>query len=777
MMERVCQLLNVLPRRAHRLFARVVILAALLLSSSSAFAITPSIDEAVARGLIYQMGPYPQTFGLLGYGAGFADLDADGDPDVIILGAGDDDAVGGYVGIFENDGTGNFTDRSQASGIPVLGDPAGFAAGDIDGDGLPELYFTQLRLPNVMVHNDGGFQFSDISATAGVDDDGPGQGASFGDFDGDSRLDLYLVNYNGQLPGTEEKDNKLYRNLGDGAFEDVSVAQTVDDHGNGFEAVWFDYDLDGDVDLYLSNDRGHRPPLFRSNQLWRNDDGQLVNASVGSGADGALFSMGIACADFDNNGRPDLYVTNVAAYDDGFNPLYLNSTDTPTFTESSALAGVEHWITSWGTIFYDFDNNGVNDLYVNNQFLPNSLYVCDGTFPCTEVGEAAGVVANNGVSYVSAIADVDDDGDMDLLTNNLNSNVQLFINYTDDESHWAKFRMVGLGDNAAAVGGRIVTQVGTRQQVNEVLAGGNGYLGQNDLILHVGLGEAVLVDQVNVSWPGGSPTRTLTALPADATWTLYPPSRLGDADGDGTVTLADFFAFAGCFTDGFDTGCEMMDFGGDSAIDMDDFDSFVAVYSEALGDCNENLTTDLREILLDPSLDQNGTGVPDSCEAQCGNGAVEAGEECDDGNSNSGDGCSMTCEFEPDSTTTTTSTTTSTTTTTLPSTTTTSTTTSTVPSTTTTSTTTSTTTTTTTSTTTTTTTTTTLPSVTCGDANDDHVVTASDALAVLRTAVNTFECPLCRCDVDGSGAVSASDALATLRRAVGQPAPLSCPSC
>jgi hypothetical protein len=118
-----------------------------------------------------------------------------------------------------------------------------------------------------------------------------------------------------------------------------------------------------------------------------------------------------------------------------------------------------------------------------------------------------------------------------------------------------------------------------------------------------------------MTWPGGSPTRTLTSLPAGATWTLYPPSRLGDADGGGAVTLADFVVFAGCFHGGFGPGCEMMDFDGDSAIDLDDYDTFAAVYSQPLHDCDGNKVVDLLDMLLDPGLDQDGTGVPDICEA------------------------------------------------------------------------------------------------------------------------------------------------------------------
>lgn len=282
-------------------------------------AITPCTEEAQLRGLVYAMQDYPQQYGAYGVGCGFADLDGDSDPDIVLVGAAD-----GRVGLFENDGAGHFTDRSADSGIPPLGQGSAFAAADYDGDGDLDLYFTQIGLANVLMRNDGNFRFTDVTREAGVGDLGAGKGACFGDFDGDSRLDLYLCNYNGATNGTERIDNKLFRNLGNGSFEDVSVKQSVNDYGRGFEAVWFDYDLDGDLDLYLSNDRGHLPPLFRGNQLWRNDGGQLVNVSEESGAGLALFSMGLACGDFDNNGWPDLYCTNIPGGGDMNDPLLLN---------------------------------------------------------------------------------------------------------------------------------------------------------------------------------------------------------------------------------------------------------------------------------------------------------------------------------------------------------------------------------------------------------------------------------------------------------------------
>ncbi len=599
--------------RAHFVGATGVLLSGAALGGPG-IVVVPSTDEAVARGVVYVMQNYPQVAGLQGFGCGFADLDADGDPDVVLMGK-----ANGQIGIFENDGSGYFTDRSATSGIPLLGDASGFAAGDYNGDGLPDLYLTQMGLPNVLVRNNGGFTFTDVTAAAGVGDAGAGTGPCWGDLNGDSRLDLYVVNYNGAVPGTQFINNKLYLNLGNGSFADVGLQQGVDDPGYGFQAVWFDYDQDGDVDLYLSNDRGHLPPLFEANKLWRNDIGVLTDVSGPSGAGVALYSMGIACGDFDGNGWADLYVTNLPGYAEGYNRLLLNL-GTGTFFEASGPFGVGVFESCWGSIFYDFDNNGYMDLYVNNQFVPNSLFLTEGTFPCVNFSAAANVVGNTGISYASAVADVDNDGDVDLLLNNLgpttnpNLNVELLINHTGQTRNWIKYQVLGLGQNLEAVGARLKTRTGTRWQLREIMAGGNGYLGQNELTVHVGLGAYTVADEVFVSWPGGATTRTLTGLPSNETWTVYSPQRLGDQDGDGDADLSDFFAFAGCYESGFAPGCEVMDFGGDSDIDLDDFQAFLDLYAGPLLDCDGNGDLDLLEILLDPGLDSDATGIPDSCE-------------------------------------------------------------------------------------------------------------------------------------------------------------------
>ncbi len=580
---------------------------------------TPFTEEALARGLDFTMAPFPQNQGYLGQGSGFVDLDSDGDPDVVLIGA-----LNGRIGIFENIGGGTFVDRSLTSGIPLMLEQEGFAAADYDADGLMDLYFTQHQEPNVLMRNLGGFSFDDVTLAAGVADDGPGTGASWGDFDNDGWLDLYVCNYSSFEPFTL---NLLYHNNANGTFDDVAPAQGVDSDGLSFQSVWSDYDKDGDVDLYLSNDRG--PVGFEPNQLWRNDDGTLVDVSVASNTNVSLFSMGLAAGDFDGNLYPDFYTTNIATEppplnghpDDGVNPLLLNLGD-GTFAEVAEVAGVANFITSWGAIFFDYDNDTHKDLYVNNMWRPNSFFTYDGTFPCVEIAEDVAVEASydplydprtnplaNIVSFSSAIADVDGDGDLDLLVNNLGHRAELFINNEGSKRNYIRYRVVGEHPNLFAVGANIETTAGGNVYWDESYAGGNGYLGQNELVLHVGLGDTPIVDQAVVNWPSDGPTRTLTNLPAGELWTVYPPSRLCDADGDG-VDQADFEVFADCFGSGFAPGCEMMDFNGNSSIYVDDLEE---CFGGTPTDCNGNGTQDLVEILLDLDLDADDDGAIDCC--------------------------------------------------------------------------------------------------------------------------------------------------------------------
>jgi hypothetical protein len=583
---------------------------------------TPFTEEALARGIFFMMSPFPQNQGYLGQGGGFADLDSDGDPDVVLIGD-----VSGRVGIYENIGGGIFVDRSLGTGIPIMTEQEGFAAADYDADGLLDLYLTQHFEPNILMKNLGDFTFDDVTSAAGVGDPGPGTGPAWGDYDNDGWLDLYVSNYS--FTGSPTPLNLLYHNNGNGTFNDVAPAQGVDSDGLSFQSVWTDYDKDGDVDLYLSNDRG--PIGYTPNQLWRNDNGTLVDVSAASNADVSLFSMGLAAGDFDGNLYPDFYTTNLYGEpppldghpDEGVNPLLLNMGD-GTFVEAAEAAGVASYITSWAAIFFDYDNNGHKDLYVNNMWVPNSFFTNDGIFPCVEIAADVGVEASYDpnhdpqggspasiVSFTSAVADVDGDGDLDLLVNNIGSRAELFINNEGSTRNYVRYHVVGEHPNLFAVGVNIETTAGGNVYWDESYAGGNGYLGQNELVLHVGLDDIPIVDQAIVNWPSGGPTRTLTDLPVNEQWTIYPPSRLCDFDGGG-VNYDDFVEFSACFLAGFSPGCEMMDFDGDSNIHTDDMgDCFV----DNPSDCNANGTEDLAEILLDATLDADQDYLIDCCQS------------------------------------------------------------------------------------------------------------------------------------------------------------------
>lgn len=580
-----------------------------LVSSVSAGGVPNAFtQEAIPRGLVYVMQQHLGSYGWFGFGAGFSDLDGDGDSDVIIMGN-----TAGTVGIFENIGGGMFVDRSGVANLPVLPEGSAFAAGDYNGDGLNDIYLTQIGPTNYLMRNDGGFAFTDVTATAAVGDTGAGKGASWGDFDNDGWLDLYVSNYSttGSIPGDNEF-NKLYRNNGDGTFADVSVAQTVADDGQGFESIWTDYDRDGDVDLYLSND--NRPPgPYRPNQLWRNDNGTLVNVSVESGADVQLFSMGIAAGDFDRNGWPDYYFTNIP---EGFgidNPLMLNQGD-GTFIENGVAAGVENNKTSWGAIFWDFDNDTDIDLYVNNMWELNAFFVNFSGWPYFNFASVCAVQSTANVSFCSSIADVDGDGALDLLLNDMNINVQLFMNNEGQNRNWIRFRMLGPYPNRYAVGGNASVYNGSLEQFHEIYAGGNGFLGQNELTMHFGLDDETVAETVIARWPGGAIERQLTNYPANVEWTLYPPAELGDPTGDGMVLFDDFATLAACYGNPVALGCEIMDFNGDAVIDDIDRDAFIAAYDGIVEDCDLNGTTDLADILANPALDGDGNGRIDSCE-------------------------------------------------------------------------------------------------------------------------------------------------------------------
>lgn len=548
---------------------------------------TPFTAEQAARGVVYNMMlSVPISTPSEGFGMAAADLDGDGDLDLVLLGRAD-----GLVGIYENLGNGTFANRSSTSGISATPLGRGVAAFDHDRDGDLDLYIAQFNQPCRLWRNDGEMRFADVTQASGLAFTGPANGCSVADFDGDGYLDLYQCTYAVGLA------NRLYRNLGNGSFQEVGASLGVASVGLSYQSTFSDVDLDGRPDLCVSNDRGFGNV---PNQLFRNTGSGFADVGDTSGMSVALCSMGMACADLDGNGRSDFYFTNVpdpAPPLLGVNPLMLGSTS-GTFSQAQAEWGVENRFFSWGAVFLDVDNDADLDLYVNNESVPNRLYLNSGAPPMSDVAAAAGVVGTTGLSYVTVAGDIDGDGDLDLLQNNMAGAVRLFMNQEGSSRAWLRLRVAGLGRVRDAIGAS-ATLVGRGAdgslrppQWREVLCGGNGYLGQSETTLHFGLGDASTADSVEVHWPSGGGTRILRNLAANASWTAYPDARMGDVDGDGDVDGADWAAFVIWGRGALVPGREMLDFDGDGSLGDADIAAFWLRSITRCGDLTGDGTVD-----------------------------------------------------------------------------------------------------------------------------------------------------------------------------------------
>jgi hypothetical protein len=559
---------------------------ALLVSSAPTFAgggITPFTSEASVRGINYTMMSYPPISGYYGFGCGFVDFDNDRDPDVIAIGA-----ANGRIGFFENVG-GTFIDRSLTSGIPPMTALSSFATSDYDHDGDQDLYLSRVLEQGVFFRNDGAFHFTEVTFAAGIDTLRLTKGVCFGDYDGDGWDDLFLSNYYVFFGPPETSDNQLYRNRGDGTFEDVAPALGLNNPGAALEAVWTDFDRDRDLDLYVSNDRGTYPG-FPANLLYRNDGGTFVEIGDVANADARLFSMGLACGDLDGNGYVDFFCTNTT---DGAPPLLgafplLLGSKKGTFVEAQEQYGVAHptldW--GWGAMFFDWNNDGRLDLYVNDQFSANSLFQNNGGPPLVDVAGAAGIAGSDLASYCTAYADIDGDGDLDVLLNNMGEALTLFVNNEGEKRNAIRLRVISTSSASEAIGANTDITVGHTTMYRESYAGGNSYLGQNELTLHFGIGAETVATAGIVRWPANGPTRSLSSIPAGHLWDVYPPAKLGDADRDGDLDAADRAALCAALGPVVHVGAlgtEMLDYNGDFTIGSSDVAAFAAAFNAAGG--------------------------------------------------------------------------------------------------------------------------------------------------------------------------------------------------
>jgi enediyne biosynthesis protein E4 len=440
--------------------------------------------------------------------------------------------------LYRNNHDGTFTDVTLQAGVGFQGWSMGVCIGDYNGDGYPDLYVTNLG-GNVLYRNNGDGTFTDVTRQAGVECGRFSTGAAFADYDGDGFLDLFVANYvefdltkppkKGEFcdyhglrvacgpRGLKGAPDFLYRNNGDGTFTDVSEAAGVSDQKGyyGLGVAWSDIDNDGDLDLFVAND-------MTPNYLYLNDGkGRFKEvgfvAGVAVAADSQVQAgMGVDVADYDSDGLLDIFVTH---FSKEYNTLYRNL-GKGMFRDDSyevglALPSLPY--LGWGTKFFDVDCDGDLDVFVaNGHVYPqvesvkmeehysqrNQLFINLGTGKFQELksgGTGLGVVK---CSRGAAFGDLDNDGDVDIVINNMDDTPSIVRNDTQRTGHWLGIKLTGRDPNRLAIGARVTAFIGTLQLVQEVRSGGS-YLSQNDFRLHFGLGNADRVERLLIRWPNG----------------------------------------------------------------------------------------------------------------------------------------------------------------------------------------------------------------------------------------------------------------------------------
>jgi len=475
---------------------------------------------------------------IMGGGAALFDMDTDGDLDLYLVQAGriDDPEDREPNRLFENEGpveAGRFRDVTEGSGADDRGYGMGVAAGDFDDDGQVDLYVTNVE-ENVLLQNRSEGRFSNVTARAGVGDPVWTASAGFFDYDADGDLDLYAVNYIYWSAAEEitcyskphpsdycspksydaPARDSLFRNNGDGTFEDVSAAVGLQTSlGNGLGCVFSDFDADGRIDVFVANDG-------MKNQLWRNVDGvrfEDVAPRMGCAVDQdgrEKAGMGTTAADVDDDGDEDLLVVNLAGEPDSF---FRN--DGEFFADRTPLVGLavsSRSYTRFGLGLADFDNDGHLDLYQANGRVTRAAEAT-GPRPFDEEnllfrGSAKGrfdeVLPRGGsaktlkaTSRAAAFGDVDGDGGIDIVVVNRDSKAYLLMNQVGAVRNWIGFRLLEKSGRPAL--GATVSCTHAGRRLFRRARSAYSYCAANDPTIHIGLGEGTQVSDVEVTWPDG----------------------------------------------------------------------------------------------------------------------------------------------------------------------------------------------------------------------------------------------------------------------------------
>jgi len=503
-----------------------------------------------------------------GSGVCLLDYDRDGWLDIYLVNGSTVEALAGraptpHAALLRNNHDGTFTDVTEKAGVANDRWGLGCAVGDYDNDGWPDLYVTDIG-KNRLYRNNRDGTFTDVAEKAGValtEESGSvvvdHTGVTFGDYDGDGRLDLFVAGYikydfeNPPLAGTKDTNyalcqyrgtnvmcgprglqgagDHLFHNNGDGTFTDVSKKAGVSDPDNfyGLGALFVDVNGDGKTDLAVANDS-------TPNYLYVNKgDGTFSDQSYMSGyalnGEGReVANMGIAAGDYENNGHLDLVNT---VFSDDTNVVFHNdgTGNFEDYSDRSGLGPPSGPFVGFGDGFIDYDNDGWKDLLVVNghvypevdrhpdwgmSYAQRPLLfrnLQNGKFALVPAVEGSGL-ASVCVGRGAAFGDLFNDGKMDVVINNLDGPPVLLRNVNDDHNHWVELQLVG-GPHSPrdAVGATVYLTSGGVRQRGDVLSGGS-YLSSNDLRVHFGLGASKSIDRVEIHWPSGN--RESIRLPA-----------------------------------------------------------------------------------------------------------------------------------------------------------------------------------------------------------------------------------------------------------------------
>jgi hypothetical protein len=472
-----------------------------------------------------------------GSGIAFIDYDNDGLLDLFVL-----SGKGGTNRMYHNEGQGRFRDVTAKLGLASSGWAQGVCAGDYDNDGYTDLFVTYWG-GNRLYRNVAGQRFEDVTPRAHLTQDRAryNTGCAFLDMDNDGRLDLFVSNYLKFDPATTPQPganpycfyrgiavncgprglpfdrNLLYKNNGDGTFSDISQESGIAAPFGHYSlsVLTGDFNEDGLPDIYVACDQ--TPSLLYINKGGGKFEEEAVLRGVAFDQNGkAMSGMGVAEGDYGNEGHSSIFRSN---FSDEFETLYHNRGD-GTFDDVTLDAGLGQntRYVGWGTGFFDFDNDGWKDLLlVNGHVFPEVeklnidihykdraiLYrnLGDGKFK--DVSREAGpALLERHSARGAAFGDIDNDGTLEIAINNQNEAPSLFKQAHKAAGHWLILKLAGSKANRSAIGARVKVMSGGRAQWEEVRSGGS-YLSQSDLRLHFGLGAAVTVERIEITWPGG----------------------------------------------------------------------------------------------------------------------------------------------------------------------------------------------------------------------------------------------------------------------------------